>query len=183
MSRKRFHKLSSLQINIIISIVSIILGALSGFLISDYYFQKNIEYQEFKEFQEIEDARPNISIDVRGDEYIAFIIKTPDNNEIIERLKIDFLIKGEVISMKPRLNIINGEPCELKKRPFLTVKGVVQYEKVIVTCEDVMPSTLNGVIVNYKQKQTGDFDKDINVMYYWDFRGQTQIERFEIERN
>lgn len=181
--KKKSTKLSGIDRNITIAIISLIIGALIGIGISSHYFYKSIEYQDFREFQEKGQARPNISIEVYNKDYIALTVKTPNNLEIIEKLRIEFIVDGLVTNMSPRGNIINGEPCTLEKRPFFSYNDEVMYEKVIVRCDDILPSALNGIIVNYKQNHVINFDENINVEYYWNYKGQTQIEKYEIGRN
>lgn len=174
-------QLSDFQINVMIA--SIIVGALIGFAMSNYYFYKNIEYQNFKEIQEKNQVKPNISIDVYNKDYIAFVIRTPNNLEIIEKLRMEFVVDGLVTEMAPRGNIINGEPCVLEKRPFFSVNDIVQQEKVIIKCDDVLPSVLNGVVIRYKKNHVVDFNENIDVEFYWKYKGQTQIEKFKISRD
>jgi hypothetical protein len=173
----------SIRFALILCILSVVFGVVFGYLISNHFFHKNIEYLEYMELKELNDLRPNVDVETYDQGYFAAVIRTGDNKEIIDRLIITLVVNGIVTKKYPRSNIINGEPCDIENRSFFSISGKKVYDKVTIKCYSVLPSTLNGVVVEYKKSDvSADFDDRVSVEWYWKYKGQTKKEERLQER-
>ena len=132
-------------------------------------------------------SRPQLLLDLnyfKSDnvEKVGVVIRTPQNKEIIETAVFDTMIPGLVTDIRPRGNIINGEPCHYDVRNGVAFNDKSILHKISVTCHNVLPSSLNGVVVQFtRSSQAINFADTMTAEFYWKFRGRTVREQMSVK--